>query len=392
MHHRMTMAISPKDVVNALKPLNNEQSKELFFQLNVQLSLLDGIDNDYKGNMRKIHYVQAWLDCEVGASWEMIVAGLNQIGLNALAETLNNQYCMKGAHNPDLPLSPAIAPEASSFLSPVPRPLSPSLSSEVSQARDEIDKFSDTFSDIMSAARDEMCKMESSDPQFLDRFRDRLLGLPVTKKAPHVKFFYRNEDDFLTATDMHKIFAILRRYCTYCNYEVIKVVVRKFCGCLVRQRMEEYCQSLERFEKSTVIDVYLEAISAGCFLSEEFNKMVMLIDRPTSVCTLYEIRKLKETLSESASLEPYSVYIGEVSRSSVELALGFPAICEGLILEALTTEFLVKNLLLEVVVVGQLKLSFLKGPQGKSVRLIHSITTFDVNIAGVLWKVSIAYI
>ena len=354
-------AIFPKEVVNALKHLNNEQSKELFFQLNVELSILDDIDKDYKGNMRKIRYVAKWFDCEVKASWEKIVAGLQQMGLNALAETLKTRYCTVGAQNPYLPLAP------SCFLPPVP--CSSSSCEQVSRTTAKIDQLSDTFSDIMSAARDEMCQKEGENPQFLTKFRDRLLGLPVTKKAPHAKFFYRHEDDFLTANNMEKMFAILRRYCNYCNYEILQVVVKKFCGPLVQQMMERYCESLERFEKSTVIDVYLEAISAGCVLSEEFNKMVMIIDKPASICTLYEIRKFKEILSESASLEPYSVYIGEMSQSSVELELGFPASCEGLILETLTIDFLVTNLLSEVVVIGQQKVSFLRQPQEEMVSM-----------------------
>ena len=61
-------AISPRAIVNALHNLNDEQSKELFFQLEVPLHILDGITADYRGNMHKIHYVQAWFDHEVRVS------------------------------------------------------------------------------------------------------------------------------------------------------------------------------------------------------------------------------------------------------------------------------------------------------------------------------------
>ena len=117
----MASRISPKDVANALKTLNNEQSKELFFQLDVPLHILDGIEGSHRGNMCKIHYIQAWFDQEVEASWEKIVAGLKLIGMKALAETLATQQCLGGTPTsaavnltPNLPSSPATAPEASS--------------------------------------------------------------------------------------------------------------------------------------------------------------------------------------------------------------------------------------------------------------------------------------
>ena len=63
--------------MNAIQKLNKEQSKELFFQLEVPLHILDTIATNQKGNLkerkgkrkRKIYYVQAWFDsdgCQLG--------------------------------------------------------------------------------------------------------------------------------------------------------------------------------------------------------------------------------------------------------------------------------------------------------------------------------------
>ena len=371
--------------MNALRTLNDEQSKELFYQLEVPLHILDGITADHRGNMRKIHYVQAWFDQEVEASWEKIVAGLELIGMKALAETLATQKCLggtpiSGAVNltPDLPSSPATAPEASGpqtdgsspthpSLSPVAHPSSPSSPSDrVSQVRAEIDRLSDTFSDLMSDTRDEICMRESLDPAFLKRFRDRLLDLPVAKKAPHTKFFHEKLDDLLNARSTEKIFAIIRCYCSYRNYAVLQEVIRKFCKAVLQRRMQEYCESLESFEKATFINVYLEAIEASDILSSEFTKMTVKINKPSSQCTLHEVRKLKETIAERASLQSYSVYVGDISESSVQLELGFPASCVGWILGVFTPDFLTTHLLSDVVF-GQQHLSILDWPQEKLV-------------------------
>ena len=317
---------------------------------------------------------------EVEASWEKIVAGLELIGMKALAETLATQQCLGGTptlaavnFTPDLPSSPTTAVEASGpqtsgsspsdpSLSPVAHSSSPSPSDRVSQVRAEIDRLSDTFSDLMSDTRDEMCMKESVNPAFLKKFRDRLFDLPVAKKAPHTKFFDERLDDFLRAKDMEKIFAILRRYCNYSNYEILQEVIRKFCEAVLQRRMQEYCESLEKFEKGTFIDVYLKAISAGVVLTSEFTKMTVKINKPTSECTLHEIRKLKETIAERASLQSYSVYVGDISESSVQLELGFPASCVGWILGVFTPDFLATHLLSDVIL-GQQHLSFLDWSQ-----------------------------
>ena len=376
--------VSPTAVVAALDKLTTEKAKELFFHLKVQLKTLDDIDTNHGGNMRKIHYVQAWFDQEVEASWEKIMAGLKQIGMKALAETLATQQCLgetptSAAVNltPDLPSSPVTASEASGPLTSGSSPSDPSLgpvapsspsspSDRVSEVRAEIDRLSDTFSDLMSDTRDEMCTRESVDPAFLKRFRDRLLNLPVAQNAPHAKFFHKNEDDFLRAKDIEKIFTILRRYCNYRNYEILLEVVRKFCQAVLQRRMQEYCESLEKFEKATFIDVYLEAIKASDILSSEFTKMTVKINKPTSECTLHEVRKLKETIAEKANLELYSVYVGDISESSVQLELGFPASCVGWILGVFTPDFLATHLLSDVVL-GQQQLSILNWPQYKLV-------------------------
>ena len=314
------------------------------------------------------------------------MAGLKQIGMKALAETLATQECLGGTPTsaavnltPDLPFHPATTSEASGrqtsgsspsdpSLSPTARPSSPSSPSDrVSQVRAEIDRLSDTFSDLMSDTRDEMCMRESVDPVFLKKFRDRLLDLPVAKKAPHTKFFHEKLDDLLNAKSIEKIFAIIRCYCSYRNYALLREVVRKFCEGVLQRRMQEYCESLEKFEKATFIDVYLEAIEASDVLSEEFTKMTVKIKKPTSECTLHEVRKLKETIAERASLHSYSVYVGDISESSVQLELVFPASCVGWILGVFTPDFLATHLLSDMVL-GQQHLSILDWPQEELVQ------------------------
>ena len=70
------------DVVTALEPLTNEQTKNLIIHLGVELKTTVDIETDYRGSSRKLHSIQAWLDQDTEASWEKIVSGLE---LNVLA-------------------------------------------------------------------------------------------------------------------------------------------------------------------------------------------------------------------------------------------------------------------------------------------------------------------
>ena len=78
--------------------------------------------------------------------------------------------------------------------------------------------------------------------------------------------------------------------------------------------------------------------------------MTVKINKPPSVCTLHEIRKMNEALAEKASLQSYSVYIESVSESSVLVVLRFPPSCVWWILAALTPDFMTTHLLTDVVV------------------------------------------
>ena len=137
--------------------------------------------------------------------------------------------------------------------------------------------------------------------------------------------------------------------------------------------MKEYCDSLEKFEKATTVDVYLGAIEASDVLSEEFTKMTVKINKPASECTLHEVRKEAEAIAEKANLQSYSVYIGAVQKSSVQLELGFPASCVGWILGIFTPDFLATHFLSDVVL-GQQHLSILDWPQEKLVCSVQSGT------------------
>ena len=313
------MAASTLDVVNALEKLSVDETRALVFHLKVPGNVLDNIDVQYAGATRSIKYVEEWLKYDEDASWENLVSGLKQIGRNAVAKVVESAYLPTLAHDPTQ--SPAM---------------------DMERVAKEIEKFKDEFSNLKINTQEFLSDKESQDPKFLARFREYLLDIPVSKKTVHARFFYKHEDEIFRAGNIERIFAILRHYCNYSNYDIILHLVKKFCDAPLKRRMQKYHDSFDRFEKDTTVDIYLCTISARqqSEVYQASSRMVMIIDKPASECTLHEIRRLKESLAESADIHSYCAYIEYVAISSVLLVLRIPQSCVVWVGMAVTPDFI----------------------------------------------------
>ena len=370
------------NVVNALDGLTIDETRALAFFLGVENHVLEDIVKKYDGINQKIQFVQAWLNADTGTSWKKLVSGLKQIKMNVVAESVESAFVpeteLPVPTTTSVPLSAAtvspmqpvsqseVVPVATMSVAPTPpavvdavQPFNPAVTSSqlsqvrVADVRAAIEEFEDTFSDIKFDAQSSLSEKESRDPKFLGKFRHHLLDLPVSKRAIHAKFFYKREDDIHKAEDIEKLFAILRHYCNYSNYDILLHLIKKFCEAALKKRMLNYRDSFVKFEKATTIDIYLLAISARCKILKAFSQMAMKINKPTSVCTLYDIRVLKEELAETAALHSYCMYIESVEESSVRVVLRFPPSSIRWLVTALTPDFQHTHHLTEVSVDGE---------------------------------------
>ena len=403
-----------KDVVNALHGLSDDETWRLFYHLGLPVHILANVKSNYSGETLIILCVHEWYKGDLEASWGKIIGGLRHIGMKVLAKTLaikhNVETQASVVDNPTSdPINPPVSAQDSDIAqspitsesNPVPPPSSvasgdhsatvtpnsdpgdpvqPSaptahtapvtndpfqqvkeeivqpednLADQVQQVNEEIEQLQDSFTSIMSQTRLALCKKELENTKFVDDLRDFLIFLPLSKKAPHSQFFRESEDDILEAKATPKLLAILGRYCDYSNYDLLLHLIKKFCDTAEKKRMQDYCQSLERFEMATPVNIYLIAISASPAISEAFSRMAMKMNKPVSGCTLHEIRKLKESLTEKAFLHSYSVYIDTIAESSVLVVLCFPPDCIGWVLAAVTPDFMDTYHLTEVSVDGQ---------------------------------------
>ena len=116
--------------------------------------------------------------------------------------------------------------------------------------------------------------------------------------------------------------------------------------------MLNYRDSLTAFEKATTVDVYLNAISAqpDGAISAGFIKMTMKMNKPSSECTLHDIRELKESIEEQACLESYVMYIESPGEGSVCVGMCVHERVGWMVGVVLTPDFKQKHLLSEVTV------------------------------------------
>ena len=215
--------LSTLDVVNALERLSIEEARDLVFSLKVPGNILDNIDAQYSSPTRGIKYVEEWLKRDEDASWEKLVSGLKRIRMNAVAKEVEFAYILKGKQGPartssPIPLTSATplplqsvntpakletAPQSitfspkTAFIEPLTPSINPTKSpavnkKKVAEVKAKIEIFEEKFSNLKSATREFLSDKESQNPRFLARFRDHLLDLPVSKRAVHARFFYKN--------------------------------------------------------------------------------------------------------------------------------------------------------------------------------------------------------
>ena len=368
--------LSLKDVIKALDKLTTAETQELVIRFGVQRHVLVDLQTEYNP---QICFIEAWLESDTEASWEKIVSGLQEIKKNVLAKEIATRHCPQSsppsidpsnsatalAVQPDSTTAEAApaTPSSSttSAVDSVPLPMSvtdpsrplPVPAWSVAKVKATILQLEERFSVLTANAKIEITKKENQDPSFLEVFRTRLLLLPVSRKSIHAKFFQDSEEEIDEAENTRKIFRIFCRYLNYRNYEILVNIIERFCDAPLQKSMQEYCKMLEEFEMATTVDVYICSMPPDKELEVAFSKMVMKIDKPSSKCTLYEIRKLNEALAKESSVCSHSVYISSVTTNCVVVVVRFPSSATGWVMGAMTPDFMHTHHLIEVVTDGK---------------------------------------
>ena len=216
-----------------------------------------------------------------------------------------------------------------------------SIQSSIEKVREEIENLQDQFFQLTYETQKLLSEKEKQDDKFLGIFIDFLLNFPVAEKAIHAKFFLKNEDEILKADNIQSLFAILRRYCNYYNYGIIVRIIKKMGDAKLNAGITMYYNSINKFEMSTSVSVYLKAISArpDGDICKGFTRMAVKINKSTDQCSLHEIRQLKKAIAKNAAFRSYGIYMESVAESSVLVQFLVHPACVQMIYDAITPDF-----------------------------------------------------
>ena len=318
------------EVLEELLPAQNESFK-IGLKLKLPHYVVEAIHSkDLQPDVYLLKVLIKFLQqVEPRPTWRVIVEALRSpaVNLPALAERIEAAHIPSANIRTTCQISLSVA--------------GASLPKSVETVQYEIENLEDNFLQLTCETRALLSEKEKQNDTFLEHFIDYLLYFSVAKKAIHVKFFHENEDEILEAKSIRKLFAILGHYCNYRNYEIIVHIVKKFGDVKLNNRIKMYCDSIRKFEMSTIVAVYMKAISIlpDSKICKGFTQMAMKINKSTDQCSLHEIRQLKEAIAESAAVHSYSVYMESVTESSVLVQFLVHPACAQMVHAAITPDF-----------------------------------------------------
>ena len=174
---------------------------------------------------------------------------------------------------------------------------------------------------------------------FLGRLRITLTTLPLSNKFKRLCFLETKKQEIEDAKSVSDIFKILRCHWNYGDYVLLQRLVKELGDRALRNEMGRYVAALKRFEKRTTIQHFSRAKPGDRDAPYNFSEAVLQLNKDPSKCTLYEVRKLVESLATSAYLEQYVMFLSGHFSGSVIVKLAFPRVVLDLIISALNKAF-----------------------------------------------------
>ena len=360
------------------------------------LSVLANIEQSRPVEERALHAFQAWLDRDCVASWNKVISALRVISKNTLAKDIEAKYSpakklavaprYKSSSPPTSNTLPSLddcAVESPSLHSPsldcTVEPASSLLSlsspqrdgtvtvgsstasptdcrnttvaistatagssSRYSSAQgdhqaitEEATELQEQFVTVLTHTKICLMKKAMMKKSFLIEFKVTLTTLPLSKKHQHLKFLEQERDRIMAAKDIDQIFEILKPYWNYVDYSFLQYLVKEFGSSELKKEMGHYILQLEAFEKKTSVKEFNSAVIDRREFPSHFSEVIITKARDPEQCSLYEVRQFKNEVVNQTTLHGYTVYLSQMTCSSVEITLAFPQEAAQEILESL---------------------------------------------------------
>ena len=338
--------LSDLDLALSRLPWSEIKRMAIHLHHTMTLPVLDQVEEDRsKTAERRIYCMDLWLKSDIDASWMKVVIALKNIDQNHLAKLVESSYCaclpapMRDTRAPSQPFQTRTTDPLPTTVDPVSLPAPCRVDQELGEPAaledysrvDEVQRvvegsseLEQRFFSVVTHVQVYFCDKETESNKFLGNFRITLINLPLSRKFKHMHFLKEKKVLIKGAQDVSEIFEILSPYWNHVDYGLLEHIVLEFGEKEIKLEVERYISDLIEFEKGTSIQSYVEATSGDRKIPPEFCEIIIKLDRKPSECTLYDIRRFKESVACRSSLSAYSVYLKNVGTGSVEITLAVP--------------------------------------------------------------------
>lgn len=343
------------ELLLALEKLSSQEVRYMCVQLGVEQCTLENIDADHPDTLTRIpKYLQAWLDRGNQPSWNQVVECLKSLNLGktTLANTIKEKHCLcvaPSSHSSNTSSGSSIDLEAATTppqhsgledgLASLPSPTCESKRRHIAKIASNLEL---KFISVINSANVCLTRIRSTPEKFY-YFKIDLTRLPLSKRYKRLYFLQKKKKKIIRAKGVQAVFDILDPYWNYVDYSLLDYIVKKYCDSTVKKQMKKYKCKLHKFEKETSVKDYTLAVPDDRRFPQGLSALTATLNIDAEKCSLYSIRRIKESIAEQASLQQYAVYTKDIHASSVVLTIAFPRTARKHIEKAMDEEFLYKH-------------------------------------------------
>ena len=181
----------------------------------------------------------------------------------------------------------------------------------------------DEFMDVSIQTYDKIIEKDID----VNRFKARLMTLPIKYKEEHEDFFKQIENELEKESTINSIWIKLSKYWNFMNYTLLENLIRNIGDRSLKQNMKSYLSSLETFRRNTRLCDFAEHCPAVESRPSEadLKEFVLHLKLDWETCTLEQLEELKGHIIRKFLLPSFALILKKVSHGSLIVTWLLPA-------------------------------------------------------------------
>ena len=181
----------------------------------------------------------------------------------------------------------------------------------------------DEFMDVSIQTYDKIIEKDID----VNRFKARLMTLPIKYKEEHKDFFKQIENELEKESTINSIWIKLSKYWNFMNYTLLENLIRNIGDRSLKQNMKSYLSSLETFRRNTRLCDFAEHCPAVESRPSEadLKEFVLHLKLDWETCTLEQLEELKGHIIRKFLLPSFALILKKVSHGSLIVTWLLPA-------------------------------------------------------------------